>query len=155
VSAPLAGALSALTAVQTSAAQMLAARPDGVVFAIPLVTEHGSCSARITVQREAPRRPGVPLDGANFHVAFVLETAHYGTVAIDLVTVGREVSIDVRARDGAAVRAFRDALDGLVTRLDALRYRVVSAAAAVAPRSNAAASAPAPAARDGSVDRSA
>ncbi len=93
----LAGALTALTSVQTNAAQLLAGRPDGLAFSLPLATPHGQQTARIAIQREAPRGGGAPLDGANFRIAFVLDTTHYGTVAIDLVTVGREVAVEVRA----------------------------------------------------------
>jgi hypothetical protein len=127
----LAGALTALTAVQTQAAQMLAGRPDGIAFTLPLTTPHGQQNARIEVKREAPQGRGMPLDGANFRIAFVLETAHYGTIALDLVTVGREVTVDVRAETALAVRAFRDALGGLTARLESLRYRVASAGAVV------------------------
>ncbi len=128
VAPALTGALTALTAVQTQAAQLLASRPDGVAFTLPLATPHGQQNARIVVQREAPQGRGVPVDGANFRIAFVLDTAHYGTVAIDLVTVGREVAVDVRAQSAPALRAFRAALGGLTARLESLRYRVASAA---------------------------
>ncbi|MDB5095518.1 MAG: hypothetical protein JWO85_3619, partial [Candidatus Eremiobacteraeota bacterium] len=92
----LAGAISALTAVQVSAAQTFAANPNGIAFTIPLATQNGPASARISVSRDAPQR-GAKLDGENFRIAFVLDTAHFGTVAIDLVTVGRDVTVDVRA----------------------------------------------------------
>jgi hypothetical protein len=131
----LANALTALTAVQLNAAQALAAQPDGIAFTIPLTTAHGTSSAHISVKRDAPGAPGARLDGENFRIAFVLETAHYGTVAIDLVTVGREVTVDVRTESAAAMRSFRDALGALTTRLEALRYRVASAGASVGPTS--------------------
>lgn len=125
----LAGALSALTAVQADAARLLAAQPDGLAFTIPLATQFGPRDARISISREAPQQRGVPLDGENFRVTFVLDTANVGTVAVDLVTVGREVTVDVRAENAAATRAFRDALGTLTTRLESLRYRVASAEA--------------------------
>lgn len=140
----LAGALTALTAVQTQAAQLLAGRPDGLAFTLPLTTAFGQQNARIVVQREAPQGRGVPLDGANFRIAFVLETAHYGTVALDLVTVGRDVTVDVRAESALAVRAFRDALGGLTARLESLRYRVASAGAVMGPIASPAGPAPNP-----------
>jgi hypothetical protein len=151
----LAGALTALTAVQTQAAQLLAGRPDGLAFTLPLTTPFGQQNARIAVQREAPQGRGAPLDGANFRIAFVLETAHYGTVALDLVTVGRDVTVDVRAESALAVRAFRDALGGLTARLESLRYRVASAGAVMGPIASVP-SPTQPAARAaGAVDRSA
>jgi hypothetical protein len=139
----LAGALTALTAVQVGAAQTLAAQPDGIAFTIPLTTPHGVSNAHITVKRDAPEgRGGASLDPENFRIAFVLETAHYGTVAIDLVTVGREVTVDVRTEAAPAMRAFRDALGGLTARLESLRYRVAAAGASVGITSTVAVEAP-------------
>jgi hypothetical protein len=152
----LAGAISALTAVQVSAAQTFAANPNGIAFTIPLATEHGPASARISVSRDAPKR-GAKLDGENFRIAFVLDTAHFGTVAIDLVTVGRDVTVDVRAESAPAMRAFRDALGRLTERLESLRYRVASAGASVGITSTVGVEAPhAPAVDPNAmVDRSA
>jgi hypothetical protein len=153
----LAGALTALTAVQLNAAQTLAAHPDGIAFTLPIVTEHGAASARISVKRDAPQGRGVPLDSANFRIAFVLDTMHYGTVAIDLVTVGREVTVDVRTEAAPAMRAFRDALGGLTARLESLRYRIASAGASIGTISTIAVEAPPtqPADPRAVVDRSA
>jgi hypothetical protein len=154
----LAAAITALTAVQLSAAQTLAAQPDGLAFTIPLATAHGTANAQITVKRDAPQpKGGARLDPANFRVAFVLETAHYGTVAIDLVTVGRDVTVDVRTEAAPAMRAFRNALGGLTARLESLRYRVASAGASVGTTSTVALDAPPsrPADPDATVDRSA
>ncbi|HEY0395525.1 MAG TPA: hypothetical protein VGD01_13590 [Candidatus Elarobacter sp.] len=155
--APLAAALTALTAVQVNAAQSLAANPNGVAFTIPLVTPHGTASAQISVKRDAPGPRGGALDPENFRIAFVLETAHYGTVAIDLVTVGREVTVDVRTEAAPAMRAFRAALATLTARLESLRYRVASASASVGTTSTVALEAPParPADPDAVVDRSA
>ena len=126
----LAGALTALSAVQLNAAQALAAQPDGFAFAVPLATPYGQSNAYVRVHRDGSHA-GVRADAENFRIAFVLETAHYGTIAIDLVTVGREVSVEVRAETGPAVRAFRDALGTLTSRLESLRYRVTSSGATV------------------------
>jgi hypothetical protein len=143
--------------VQVHAAQALAANPDGLSFAIPLATQHGQANAQITVKRDAPQGGGVPLDGENFRIAFVLDTAHFGTVAIDLVTVGRDVTVDVRTDSAPAMRAFRDQLGALTARLESLRYRVASAGASVGPTSTVAVDAPSAPARDAdaTVDRSA
>jgi hypothetical protein len=152
----LAAAISALTAVQVSAAQTFAANPNGIAFTIPLATQHGPASARISVSRDAPQR-GAKLDGENFRIAFVLDTAHFGTVAIDLVTVGRDVTVDVRAESAPAMRAFRDALGRLTERLESLRYRVASAGASVGITSTVGIEAPPAPAVDPNamVDRSA
>jgi predicted phage tail protein len=87
----------------------------------------------------------------------VLDTAHHGTVAIDLVTVGRDVTVDVRTESAPAMRAFRDALGTLTARLESLRYRVASAGASVGTTSVVTVEAPpAPAVNpDATVDRSA
>ncbi len=153
----LAGALTALTAVQVHAAQALAAQPDGLAFSIPLTTQHGPANAQITVKRDAPQSRGAPLDGENFRIAFVLDTAHFGTVAIDLVTVGRDVTVDVRTDSAPAMRAFRDQLGTLTARLESLRYRVAAAGASVGPTSVVAADAPPAPVQDpnATVDRSA
>jgi hypothetical protein len=139
---PLAAALTALTAVQLNAAQALAAHPDGIVLTLPLVTEHGAANARISIKRDAPQGRGEPVDAQNFRIAFVLDTIHYGTVAIDLVTVGREVTVDVRTEAAGSMRAFRDALGGLTARLESLRYRVASAGASVGTTSTIGVEAP-------------
>ncbi|HTD35855.1 MAG TPA: flagellar hook-length control protein FliK, partial [Candidatus Elarobacter sp.] len=121
-------------------------------------TPHGTSNAHISVKREAPdARGGARLDAENFRIAFVLETAHYGTVAIDLVTVGREVTVDVRTEAAPAMRAFRDALGSLTARLESMRYRVASAGASVGTTSTVAVEAPpsAPVDPDATVDRSA
>jgi hypothetical protein len=155
--AAITGALTALTAVQTEAAQALAARPDGFAFTLPLVTPNGVASAKIEVRRDgADGRPG-RADNANFHIAFILETAHFGTVAIDLVTVEREVSVAVRAEAAPAVRAFRDALGHLTARLEALHYRVSSADAKLGSTATVGVAAPPsrPIDPDATVDRSA
>ncbi len=138
----LAGALTALTAVQMNAAQTLAAHPDGIAFTLPLATQYGPASAHINVKRDAPQGRGVPVDAENFRIAFVLDTVHYGTVAIDLVTVGRDVTVDVRTEAAPAMRAFRDALGGLTARLESLRYRVAAAGASVGTTSTIAVDAP-------------
>ena len=153
----LVGALTALTAVQVHAAQALATNLDGLSFVIPLATQHGQANAQITVKRDAPQGRGVPLDGENFRIAFVLDTAHFGTVAIDLVTVGRDVTVDVRTSSPPAMRAFRDQLGTLTARLESLRYRVASAGASVGPTSVVDVQTPPPSARDtnAAVDRSA
>jgi hypothetical protein len=153
----IAGALTALTAVQANAAQALAARPDGFAFTLPLATPNGTANASISVRGDGGSGRTGTIDNANFHIAFVLETANFGTVAIDLITVNREVSVDVRAEAAPAVRAFRDALGHLTTRLEALHYRVSSAEAKLASTATIGVAAPPsrPVDPDATVDRSA
>ncbi|HZO94737.1 MAG TPA: hypothetical protein VFB22_13400 [Candidatus Baltobacteraceae bacterium] len=153
----LGNALTALTSVQVNAAQMLAARPDGLAFTVPLATANGPASAHIRVQRDPSESRAKAGEPANFRIAFVLETAHYGTVAIDVVTVGRDVTVDVRTEAAPAMRAFRDALGRLTDRLETLRYRVASAGASVGTTTTIAVDTPAarPADPAATVDRSA
>jgi hypothetical protein len=153
----IAGALTALTAVQANAAQALAARPDGFAFMLPLATPNGTANASISVRGDGGSGRSGTIDNANFHIAFVLETANFGTVAIDLITVNREVSVDVRAEAAPAVRAFRDALGHLTNRLEALHYRVSSAEAKLASTATIGVAAPPtrPVDPDATVDRSA
>ncbi|MEA2718239.1 MAG: hypothetical protein QOJ39_103, partial [Candidatus Eremiobacteraeota bacterium] len=154
----LAGALTALTAVQVNAAQTLAAHPEGLAFTIPLTTQNGTSNAHVSVKRDAPDgRGGTRVDPENFRIAFVLDTAHYGTVAIDLVTVGRDVTVDVRTEAASSMRAFRDALGTLTARLESLRYRVAAAGASIGTTSTIAVEAPPspPSDPNAVVDRSA
>jgi hypothetical protein len=125
------GALTALTALQLSAATTLAALPGGIAFALPVTLPGGVAQAQVRIDRDAPEGSAAPLDGDNFHIAFMLETQHVGSVAIDLVTVGRSVTIGVKTEAVRAARAFSDALGGLTARLEQLRYRVVRADSSV------------------------
>jgi hypothetical protein len=133
----VAGALAAITAVQLGAAAALRANPEGFAFTLPVALPGGAAHAQVRIGRDAPGAPNVPLDGDNFHIAFVLETEHLGTVAIELVTVGRAVSVTVKTEAARAQRRFGDALGGLRTRLEGLRYRVAATHAVIAPVSPA------------------
>jgi hypothetical protein len=66
-----------------------------------------------------------------------------GTVAIDVSTVGRTVSVNVKTEGAPAASRFRSTLDELRERLERLRYNVAGMSAAVAPH-RAADAAPAP-----------
>jgi len=132
LSSAVASALTAITALQVNAAATLAANPTGFAFAIPIALPNGFAQANVRIDREAPNTARTPLDGDNFHIAFVLETSHLGTVAIDLVTVGRTVTVGVKTEATLAARAFGKAIGGLRDRLEKLRYTVAKADASVA-----------------------
>jgi len=136
----VAGALSAITALQLNAASTLGAHPEGLAFTLPVALPGGFAQAHVRVDRDAPNGRKIPLDGDNFHIAFVLETRHLGTVAIDVVTVGRTVTLSVKTEAVVAQRVFASALSRLSARLESLRYRVAKADAAVAPPAAAEAS---------------
>jgi hypothetical protein len=125
------GALAALTAVQVSAASTLAANPSGLSFSLPVALPNGFAQAHVRIDRDAPEAKHTPLDGDNFHIAFVLETQRLGTVAIDLVTVGRTVTLAVKTEAALAAQAFSGAIGRLTERLEKLRYTVAKADASV------------------------
>jgi hypothetical protein len=138
-------ALTAITAVQINAAQAMNAAPQTIAFTLPMWLGSGYAQARIAIDRDAPEQEGNrALDGSNFHIAFVLDTKHLGTVTVDLQTVGRAFSLAVKAESELSAKRFGDALDRLTGRLETLRYRVNSAEASVAARGSAATGPPEP-----------
>ncbi len=137
-----ASALTAVTSVQLLAAQ--AATPQTFSFAIPMWLGSSYAQAQIAVDRDAPDAPNVPLDGDNFHIAFVLNTKNVGVVAIDLQTVGRAFSLAVKTENLRTAQRFGDELSRLTDRLESLRYQARSVEAIVAPGAGASASPLAP-----------
>lgn len=140
--------LTALTAMQMNALVGNQTDPSSLVLTIPVMFYEGGQAANIRVQRDAPKKRE-RLDADNFHIAFVLDTASLGTVAIDLETVGRTVKVGVKTDRASAVGRLQTSLPDLTARLEQLRYRVSSAAAemALSPKDAqlaAAAVAPAP-----------
>jgi hypothetical protein len=128
-------ALTAITAVQVNAAQAMNISPQTMAFSLPMWLGSGYAQARIAIDRDAPE-PNAhrSLDGDNFHIAFVLDTKHLGTVTVDLQTVGRAFSLAVKAESEGTAKRFGEAISRLTDRLQTLRYRVNSAEATVAPR---------------------
>ncbi len=132
-------ALTAITAVQLNAAQAMNASPQTISFTLPMWLGSGYAQARVAIDRDAPEPGGSrALDGDNFHIAFVLDTKHLGTVTVDLQTVGRSFSLAVKAESELSAKRFAESLARLTGRLETLRYRVNSAEATVAPRGAAA-----------------
>jgi hypothetical protein len=120
--------LITLTGTQLNVLSANAQDPATVSFAIPLFYHEGGKPAYLRIGRDSQSR-GAKLDADNFHVAFVLDTAHLGTVAIDLESTGRAVKVHVKTERAAAASRFADSLNSLRSRLEQLRYRVTSAAA--------------------------
>jgi hypothetical protein len=147
----VAGMLTAITALQLTAASTLNAHPDGFAFTVPLALPDGFANAHVRIDRDAPEGRKTPLDGDNFHIAFVLETRRLGTVAIDVMTVGRAVTLSVKTEAALAQRLFATALDRLSARLASLRYRVARADAAIAPPAGAEAASIRPASAPGAA----
>ncbi len=134
-SAPLAAALTtvltAITVLQLNAAAAVDTPPAGLAFVVPLALPDGFAQARVRIDRDGPDAK-TSLDGDNFHIAFILETRHLGTIAIDLATVGRAVTVSVKTEADPARLQFGSAMGKLTQRLEQLSYRVAAAQAAVA-----------------------
>jgi hypothetical protein len=128
-------ALTAITAVQVNAAQAMNVSPQTMAFTLPMWLGSGYAQAHIAIDRDAPQ-PNAHrgLDGDNFHIAFILDTKHLGTVTVDLQTVGRAFSLAVKAESEGTAKRFSEAISRLTGRLETMRYRVNSAEATVAPR---------------------
>jgi hypothetical protein len=124
--------LITLTGVQVNALSSNQQTPGTINFALPVYYHEGGKPAQIRISRDAESRAG-KLDADNFHVAFVLDTANLGTVAIDVQTTGRTVKVDVKTENKPAADRFSDTLSSLRARLEDLRYRVACAAANALP----------------------
>jgi len=122
--------LTALTAMQMQS--LNAQTAQSINLNLPIALPNGTANAQIRIDREAPEPGGTPLDGDNFHIAFILETALLGVVAIDLVTVGRTVTLDIKTEATLAAMRFSKMLEQLTERLRGLRYTVAKAQAGVA-----------------------
>lgn len=135
----------AVTAFDGAQLQTLAQQtqtPDAISFALPVFFHDGGQPAQLTVRRERENAKA-PLDGDNFHVAFVLDTSALGTVSIELQSSGRSVSVNVRTENERYVPAFKATLADLVVRLEKLRYRVSRTAAQALARAPGVPAAPA------------
>ena len=133
--------LITLTGAQIDALANSSPDTGSYAFAVPVFFHEGGKPAHLHVSREGANGTR-PLDAENFHVAFVLDTAHLGTVAIDLQAIGRAVTVDVKTERPGAASQFSQTLNSLRSRLEGLRYRVSSAVAGVALRNPPAAEVP-------------
>lgn len=124
----LSEALVTLTGTQVNALSANAQNPGTFQFTLPVYYHEGGRPAQIRISRDADSR-AAKMSADDFHVAFVLDTAHLGTVAVDLQTTGRAVKIEVKTENKASAERFSDTLGSLRTRLEDLRYRVSSTAA--------------------------
>ena len=125
-------ALAAVTANQVNASLVAQQNPGQIALSVPLPFTGGR-PAQITINRDAPDGKRA-LDGDNFHIGFILDTDHLGTVALDMQTVGRTVNVKVQAESELYAGTFSRSLGELETRLKSLRYNVAAMQAAVAPR---------------------
>lgn len=132
-----------LTAAQLNTLSSNAQTPDAIAFSLPVFFHDGGKPAQVRIARDGGAA-AAKLDADNFRVAFVLDTAHMGTVAIDLQSSGRSVKIDVKTQAQPAAARFSETLDELRGRLERLRYRVASAGASVLPAARRESAAPRP-----------
>lgn len=122
----------ALIATNALQFNVLASRSDSNTITIPLPAYFcdGGKPAQIRISRDVPGGKNA-MDADNFHVSFILDTQSLGTVGIDVQTVGRSVSIDVKTQASLAADRFRTTLADLRSRLEQMHYRVASASAGV------------------------
>lgn len=125
--------LVAVTASQIAALASAAENPSAITLGLPVFYHEGGRAAHICIQRDAPKN-ATRMDGDNFHIGFVLDTAALGTISIDLETVGRSVSVSVKTERDHHAHRVSEMLPNLRARFEALRYHVASMRADVAPR---------------------
>jgi hypothetical protein len=125
-------ALTATTALQLNVLNAQATDPRAVTIPLPAYFREGGEPAMLRISRDTPNGKN-KMDADNFHIAFVLDTKTLGTVAIDVQTVGRVVSVDVKTQATTAADRLRSTLGDLRLRLEQLHYRVAAIAADVAP----------------------
>lgn len=138
LTAALGETLAAVTGVQLNVLNAQNADPNAIVIPLPVFYHDGGRPAQLRISRDAPNGRD-KLDADNFHIAFVLDTKSLGTVAVDVQTASRSVSINVKTEGPTAAERFKETFGDLRGRLEQLRYRVASIAASVAPRARPAA----------------
>ncbi len=130
----VAGALTALTAVQLKAAAALAMHPDGFAFTLPVMIAGRVVPARIRIAHDSARTAAAD---RSVRIGFSLETQRLGTVAVDLAAAGRAVSLGITAEGAGAAAQLEAKLGDLPARLERLDYRVTEARTVVAAPSAA------------------
>jgi hypothetical protein len=128
----LSDALTTITAAQLNVANGQTNDPNSLVIPLPVFYYEGGRPAQLRISRDAPEG-GKKLDSDNFHIAFILDTKSLGTVAVDVQTASRSVSVNVKTEVQTATNRFRDTFADLRGRLEQLHYRVANIAANVAP----------------------
>jgi hypothetical protein len=141
ITSALREALTATTALQLNVLSAQQREPNTISIPLPAYFYEGGQPAQLRISRDAPNGKN-KMDADNFHVAFVLDTKALGTVAIDVQTAARAVSVDVKTERASAANHVRETLGDLRSRLERMRYRVASIAAGVAPVAQAAAPPP-------------
>lgn len=123
--------LVTITGTQLNVLNANVQQPAAITLPLPAFFYEGGKPTYLRIEREGAGA-GAPMDADNFSVAFVLDTANLGTVAINVQTASRNVKVDVKTEHSRAASAFTDTLGSLKDRLETLRYRVSSATAKTA-----------------------
>ncbi len=144
-------ALTATTAVQLNALTPEYNARNTITIPLPAYFYDGGAPAQLRISRDAPNGKN-GLNADNFHIAFVLDTKSLGTVAIDLQTVGRSVSVDVKTETPRSADRFRTSLGDLRGRLESMHYRVAAMAAGLVPKTKSKAEPQQPPLRTSNVD---
>jgi hypothetical protein len=131
LTAALNDVLTAITGLQINVLNSQGLNPNLISIPLPVFYREQGLPVQMHIARDAPK--GGKVDGDNFSIAFILDTQSLGTVAIDVQTVGRVVSVNVKTEGAPAASRFRSSLGDLRTRLEHLRYNVANMTAAVAP----------------------
>jgi hypothetical protein len=134
IAGALGDALTATTALQLNVLNAQTTDPRAITIPLPAYFHEGGEPVTMRIDRDAPGGKN-KMDADNFHIAFVLDTKSLGTVAIDLQTVGRAVSVDVKTQATPAADHFRATLGELRSRLEQMHYHVAAIGAGVAPPS--------------------
>jgi hypothetical protein len=134
IAGALRDALTATTALQLNVLNAQTTDPRAMTIPLPAYFYEGGEPVTMRIDRDAPDGKN-KMDADNFHIAFVLDTKTLGTVAIDLQTVGRAVSVDVKTQATPAADRFRATLGELRSRLEQVHYQVAAIGAGVAPPS--------------------
>ena len=129
-------ALTATTALQLNVLSAQSTDPRTITIPLPAYFYEGGDPVHLRISRDAPNGKNA-MNGDNFHIAFVLDTKSLGTVAIDVKTVGRAVSVDVKTQANLAADRFRSTLGDLRQRLESLHYRISAIGAGIAPPAGA------------------
>ncbi|HVA27369.1 MAG TPA: flagellar hook-length control protein FliK [Candidatus Baltobacteraceae bacterium] len=138
VAAALREALTATNALQLNVLSSRTNDSNAITIPLPAYFYDGGKPAHIRISRDGPGSKKA-MDADNFHVSFILDTKSLGTVGIDVQTVGRSVSVDVKTQAGLSAERFRASFGRLRTRLEQLHYRVATMAAGALVPSPAAA----------------
>ena len=148
-------ALTALVASQLGTLASQQSQPPSWTFTVPITIDQQVYPAQVKVSRDKPEGKNEPLTADDFHIAFILDTKRFGTVAIDVHAVQRSVSVAVRTDRPSAATTFKAGLAQLGERLQTMKYNVKSLDAATTKTKAETVAAPPPSDELHAMDRKA